>query len=210
MQENTIQTDALLKNLREGNDKAVNELLERHRTPLRRMIELRLDRQMARRVDASDVVQDVFIEASGRLREYLENPRLPFHVWLRHLARDRMIDLHRRHRGALRRSMDREQALPVSQENSGDQLMDQFKDDELTPAAENIRREFEERFLLALEQLEADDREMILMRHFEQLGNNEVAEILGLTPPAAGMRHLRALRKLRNVLGEDGLSLPGT
>ncbi len=210
MQENTIQTDALLQNLREGNDKAVNELLERHRTPLRRMIELRLDRQMARRVDASDVVQDVFIEASGRLREYLENPRLPFHVWLRHLARDRMIDLHRRHRGALRRSMDREQALPVSQENSGDQLMDQFKDDELTPAAENIRREFEERFLLALEQLEADDREMILMRHFEQLGNNEVAEILGLTPPAAGMRHLRALRKLRNVLGEDGLSLPGT
>ncbi|ADG69312.1 RNA polymerase sigma-70 factor [Planctopirus limnophila DSM 3776] len=210
MQENTIQTDALLKNLREGNDKAVNELLERHRTPLRRMIELRLDRQMARRVDASDVVQDVFMEASGRLREYLENPRLPFHVWLRHLARDRMIDLHRRHRGALRRSMDREQALPVSQENSGDQLMDQFKDDELTPAAENIRREFEERFLLALEQLEADDREMILMRHFEQLGNNEVAEILGLTPPAAGMRHLRALRKLRNVLGEDGLSLPGT
>ncbi|QDV28321.1 RNA polymerase sigma factor CnrH [Planctopirus ephydatiae] len=210
MQENTIQTDALLQNLREGNDKAVNELLERHRTPLRRMIELRLDRQMARRVDASDVVQDVFMEASGRLREYLENPRLPFHVWLRHLARDRMIDLHRRHRGALRRSMDREQALPVSQENSGDQLMDQFKDDELTPAAENIRREFEERFLLALEQLEADDREMILMRHFEQLGNNEVAEILGLTPPAAGMRHLRALRKLRNVLGEDGLSLPGT
>lgn len=210
MQENTIQTDALLQNLREGNDKAVNELLERHRTPLRRMIELRLDRQMARRVDASDVVQDVFMEASGRLREYLENPRLPFHVWLRHLARDRMIDLHRRHRGALRRSMDREQALPVSQENSGDQLMDQFKDDELTPAAENIRREFEERFLLALEQLETDDREMILMRHFEQLGNNEVAEILGLTPPAAGMRHLRALRKLRNVLGEDGLSLPGT
>ncbi len=210
MQENTIETDALLKNLREGNDKAVNELLERHRTPLRRMIELRLDRQMARRVDASDVVQDVFMEASGRLREYLENPRLPFHVWLRHLARDRMIDLHRRHRGALRRSMDREQALPVSQENSGDQLMDQFKDDELTPAAENIRREFEERFLLALEQLETDDREMILMRHFEQLGNNEVAEILGLTPPAAGMRHLRALRKLRNVLGEDGLSLPGT
>ncbi|MBA4031862.1 MAG: RNA polymerase factor sigma-70 [Planctomyces sp.] len=209
MQEDTLQTDALLKNAREGNDDAVNALLERHRSSLRRMIELRLDRQMARRVDASDVVQDVLIEATGRLREYLDNPRLPFHVWLRHLARDRMIDLHRRHRGAQRRSMDREQALPAGPENSGDNLLEQFRDDELTPAAENIRREFEERFLAALGQLEPDDREVILMRHFEQLGNTEVAEVLGLTPPAAGMRHLRALRKLKSVLGDGGLSLPG-
>jgi RNA polymerase sigma-70 factor (ECF subfamily) len=197
-------TQLLLAQAGAGNAAAVNQLLDRHRDSLRRLIALRLDRALARRVDASDIVQDVLFEANQRLRDYLADPRLPFHLWLRHLAKDRVIEMHRQHRGAQRRSLDREQSLngPEFADRSGLDLADQLRDGELTPAAENIRREFEQRFLAALEQLEEDDRDIILMRHVEQLGNSEAAAALGLTPAAAGMRHLRALRKLRGLLGD--------
>ena len=197
-------TQNLLANAKGGDRAAVNRLLERHRVSLRKLISLRLDRQIARRVDASDVVQDVLLEANTRLQDYLADPRMPFHLWLRQLAQDRMIDLHRRHRGAQRRSLDREQSLAVPQfaDRSGFDLMGQLADHELTPAAASIRKELEARFVVALDQLEDEDREIVLMRHFEQLGNSAVAEALGLSAAAAGMRHLRALRKLRAILGE--------
>ena len=197
-------TQNLLAEARSGDRTAVNRLLERHRTSLRKLIQLRLDRQIARRADASDVVQDVLLEASTRLKDYLSDPRMPFHLWLRQLAKDRMIDMHRRHRGAQRRSLDREQSLasPQFADQSGLDLMGQLADHELTPAAASIRKELETRFLTALEQLEEEDREILLMRHFEQLGNSETAAALELSPAAAGMRHLRALRKLRAILGE--------
>ncbi len=201
---NSQETQELLAGAGKGNPEAVNALLEKHRTALRRMVQLRLDRQIARRVDASDIVQDVLLEANTRLADYLNDPRMPFHLWLRHMARDRVIDMHRRHRGAQRRTLDREQSLtgPEFNDRSSMDLAAQFADQQLTPAAENIRRELEARFLVALEQLDDDDRDIILMRHFEQLGNSEAAEALGLSPAAAGMRHLRALRKLRTILGE--------
>lgn len=202
---NTQETQHLLAEAQQGDVAAVNRLLDRHRESLRQLVRLRLDRAMARRVDASDIVQDVLLEANQRLSDYLADPRLPFHLWLRHLAKDRIIDMHRQHRGAQRRSLDREQPLAAnaSPDRSAFDLGGQLVDPELTPAAANIRRELEERFLVAVEQLEDDDREIILMRHFEQLGNNEVATVLGLSPAAAGMRHLRALRKLRAILGDQ-------
>ena len=201
--ENTV-TQELLADAGRGKSDAVNQLLERHRAALRKLVQLRLDRKIARRVDASDIVQDVLLEANQRLQEYLADPRMPFHLWLRHLAKDRMIDMHRRHRGAQRRSLDRERSLASRQfgDQSSFDLVSQLAASELTPAAETIRRELEQRFLTALEQLDEDDRDILLMRHFEQLGNSETAEVLGLSTAAAGMRHLRALRKLRAILGE--------
>jgi len=198
------QTQEILASARQGNADAVNRLLERHRAALRRLVQMRLDRKIAQRVDASDIVQDVLLEANDRLQDYLRDPKMPFHLWLRHLAKDRMIDMHRQHRGAQRRSMDREQALasPSFAGQSSFDLAGQLKDDELTPAAASIRKELEARFLAALDKMEDEDREILLMRHFEQLGNNETAEALGLSAAAAGMRHLRALRKLRSILGE--------
>jgi RNA polymerase sigma-70 factor (ECF subfamily) len=197
-------TQQLLLDAGRGDPAAVNALLERHRETLRRLVQVRLDRAIARRVDASDIVQDVLIEANTRLKDYLADPRMPFHLWLRHLAKDRVIEMHRRHRGAQRRSLDREQAVgaPAYGDRSSLDLGRMLVDQELTPAAENIRRELEQRFLTAVEQLDEDDRDIILMRHFEQLGNSEAAAALGLSPAAAGMRHLRALRKLRSILGE--------
>ncbi len=198
------ETLQLLNNAGDGDAAAVNQLLERHRNSLRRAVHLRLDRALARRIDASDIVQDVLVEANTRLADYLRDPRLPFHLWLRQLAKDRIIDMHRRHRSAQRRSVDREQGMsvPGTGGHSSINLAGLLPDAELTPAAAALRRELQERFLLALEQLEEDDREMILMRHVEQLGNTEVAQALDLTPAAAGMRHLRALRKLRAILGD--------
>src|SRR5581483_9357196 len=108
------QTRALLDRAAAGDPAAVDDLLARHREPLRRAVDLRLDPALARRVDASDIVQAVLVEASRRLREYLRNPTMPFHLWLRHLAKDRVIGAHRFHRQAQRRSLDREQAqLPA-------------------------------------------------------------------------------------------------
>ncbi len=99
------------------------------------MIQMRLDQAVARRVDASDVVQDVLLEASQRLAEYIQNPSMPFHLWLRQLAKDRVIDMHRRHRGAQRRSVDREHVLShlASDERSAADLASLLKDQELTP-----------------------------------------------------------------------------
>ncbi|MEX0702557.1 MAG: sigma-70 family RNA polymerase sigma factor [Planctomycetales bacterium] len=200
----TDETQRLLGEVRDGAAHAVDRLIERHRPALRRLVQARLDRAVQRRVDASDVVQDVLVEAHRRLDDYLRDPRMPFHLWLRHLAQDRIIDMHRRHRAAQRRSVDREQPLhsPQFADRSSLDLAAALRDHELTPAAATIRRELEQRFLAALDELGEDDREIILMRHFEHLGNGEAAAALGISPPAAGMRYLRALRRLRAILGE--------
>ncbi len=168
------------------------------------MIDLRLDRALGRRVDASDVVQEVLLKANQRLPEYLKAPVLPFHLWLRQIARDHIIDQHRRHRVAGRRSIDRERPLapPAFADQSSLDLAAQLRDPGVTPAAAALRAELSRRFQQALGELNEDDREIILLRHFEQLSNSEAAQTLGLTEPAAGMRHLRALRRLRAVLGE--------
>ena len=105
------RTRELLSAARDGDQDAVEGLMDRHRDALRKLVDHRMDRAIGRRVDASDVVQDVLLEASNRLGKYLDQPTLPFHLWLRQLARDRLIDMHRRHRKAQRRSVDRERPL---------------------------------------------------------------------------------------------------
>jgi RNA polymerase sigma-70 factor (ECF subfamily) len=175
------------------------------REPLRKVIGLRLDPAVARRVDASDIVQDVLVEANQRLTEYLKKPDMPFHLWLRHLAQDRIIDTHRRHRLAQRRSVDREQpiARPAWADESSVSLVAQLIDTERTPTSEAIQQELQRKLAAAVDQLSDDDREIILMRHHEALSNQEVARALGLTEAAASMRYLRALRRLRTVLVPD-------
>ncbi len=137
------KTEELLINARGGDAAAVNQLLDRHRDALRRLMRMRMDPALQRRVDASDIVQDVLVDANRRLQEYLGNPVMPFHLWLRQMAKDRIIDAHRRHRVAAKRSIDREQplAVPVGPDGSTMQLMAELCDRELTPAANVARRE---------------------------------------------------------------------
>jgi RNA polymerase sigma-70 factor (ECF subfamily) len=194
-------TLVLLDRARRGDAGAVNGLLERHREAIKRMIDRRMDRGVQRRVDASDIVQDVLLEANRRLGEYLSNPTMPFQLWLRHMARDRLIDAHRRHRVAASRSVDREVPLAADDDRSGVQLAGVVADRELTPAAAATWHELERRFAAAVEALDEADRQIVLLRHFEHLSTAEAAEVLGLSKPAAGMRYLRAMRRLRTLLG---------
>jgi RNA polymerase sigma-70 factor (ECF subfamily) len=181
-------TLVLLDRARRGDDGAVNGLLERHREAIKRMIDRRMDRGVQRRVDASDIVQDVLLEANRRLGEYLSNPTMPFQLWLRHMARDRLIDAHRRHRVAASRSVDREVPLAADDDRSGADLA-------------GVVADRERRFATAVDALDDMDRQIVLLRHFEHLSTAEAAAVLGLSKPAAGMRYLRAMRRLRTLLG---------
>lgn len=200
----TEKTEHLLAEAQAGDAGAVNRLLDRHRDAVRRMIDLRMDRVLKRRVDASDIVQEVMIEANRRLTTYLADPAMPFHLWLRQMAKDRLIDAHRRHRQTARRSMDREQPLVAA---AGDQssvnLVAQLRDQELTPAAAATWNELQRRFENACSQLDDRDQEIVVMRHFEHLSNSEAAESLKLTPQATSMRYLRAMRRLRALLEDE-------
>ncbi|MFO0915546.1 MAG: sigma-70 family RNA polymerase sigma factor [Pirellulales bacterium] len=204
---NAETTQELLDGVRAGETDAAGKLLERHRESLRRLVMLRLDRRIQQRMDASDIVQEVMLEANRRLATYLDNPCMPFHLWLRQMARDRIIDAHRRHRASHKRSVDREQSLAVAAapDRSTMELAAQICDQELTPAAAATMEELYRRFVLAIDQLEESDRDVILMRHFEHLSNQEIAQALELTEPAASMRYLRAMRRLRKVLSDDAL-----
>ena len=198
----SIKTHELLTGARQGDGGAVNRLLDRHRHALHRMIELRLDQKIQGRIDVSDVVQEVLVEANRRLPQYLENPVMSFHLWVRQIAKDRIIDAHRRHRVSAKRSVDREQSLavPAASDRSTFDLVAQIRDPELTPAAAAARQEMAHLVEQALRQLGEQDCETIIMRHYEQLSNSEIAEVLGLTEPAASMRYLRAVRRLKQLL----------
>ncbi len=200
------QTETLLAAAREGDADAVNQLLDRHRDPVRRLVQLRLDRRVQQRVDVSDVVQDVMFEANGRLQAYLDNPVMAFHLWLRQIAWDHMIDAYRRHRKSAKRDMDREQPLVAAggADQSTIELAGQLCDPELTPQAAAAQRELAQHVERTIELLDEQDREIILMRHYEHLTNQEVAEALGLNSPAASMRYLRAIRRLRELLQSKG------
>src|SRR5438128_8064291 len=144
---NSADTQELLDKAKRGDGQAVEALLTRHRESVRRMIDLRLDPAIVQRVDASDVVQEVLLEASRRLQDFLRQPAMPFHLWLRHIAKDHVIDAHRKHHQAKKRGVNREQPLarPGWASRSSLDLAGQLVDQELTPASAAIRQELERR-----------------------------------------------------------------
>lgn len=200
-----LQTEQLLAQAKDGDEGAINELMHRHRNSLRQLVRMRLDQQIQRRVDVSDVVQDVLIEANRRLQRYLDNPIMPFHLWLRQIARDRIIDAHRRHRVSSRRSVDREQQLsaPRGYDQSSLNLASIIGDDRLTPAAATLQKEIARRIEQAITKLDEKDSEIVIMRHYELLTNQEIAQALDLSEPAASMRYLRAVRRLKSIIQDE-------
>ena len=141
--------------LGEAMQHAVNRLLERHRDAVRRLVQMRLDQKIQRRIDVSDVVQDVFVEANRRLRESLQGPVMPFHLWLRHIARDRIIDAHRRHRVSAKRSVDREQSLTPAGPPTAPRASWPLRwDQQLTPGAAATQKELTQRVEEAISRLE--------------------------------------------------------
>ncbi|MGA2436745.1 MAG: sigma-70 family RNA polymerase sigma factor, partial [Bryobacteraceae bacterium] len=178
------------------------DLLARHRGRLHRMVELRLDRRLQGRIDPSDVIQDAFLEASSRLPDYLANPSMPFFVWLRFLVAQKLMILHRHHLATQARDARREVSLyPGSlPEASSAALARQLLGRLTSPSQAVLRTERKLRLEAALNLMEAIDREVLLLRHFEELGNLETASVLGITPAAANNRYVRALKRLKDIL----------
>jgi RNA polymerase sigma-70 factor (ECF subfamily) len=195
-------TRDLLDQVRAGRPRAIDQLVDRHRSYVRRVVELRLDPQLRARVDPSDVVQEAQLEAVRRLGGYLEQPPMPFRLWLRQLAYDRLLMLHRYHVGAARRTAKRDVALPDwSSVLLGQQLLDAGP----SPAERLSRHELARRVRGAVAGLGEADREVLLLRNFEGLSNQEAAQVLGIAPAAASQRYGRALLRLRNLLVAGGL-----
>jgi RNA polymerase sigma-70 factor (ECF subfamily) len=193
--------ELLVERARRGDAAARAELLARHRERLRQMIAVRMDRRLLARIDPSDVVQDALVDAHSRLSEYLQECRIPFYPWLRQLALERLIDLHRRQIQAGRRSVAREetrsQGLP---DESALDLANRLVASGTSPSGRLVREELCVRVRQALLQLPPRDHEVLVLRHLEQLSMAEIAAILGITEGAAKVRHVRALERIRTVL----------
>ena len=187
----------------EGNDeRAVVALFEQHRARLRRMVRLRLDRRLQGRVDPSDVLQEAHLEVARRAKEYLADPAMPAFLWLRWITGERLLDAHRRHLGAAMRNADLEVslhrgALPQATSVS---LAELLLGRLTSPTRAARRAEMQLRLQDVLNTMDPIDREVLTLRHFEELSNSEVAEVLGLTKSAASNRYMRALMRLKETL----------
>lgn len=198
-------SDELLARAGHGDGAARSRLLDRHRGRLRRMVAVRLDPRLAARVDPSDVVQETLAEAHRRLDDYLAAKPVPFYPWLRQLAQDRLADLYRRHVRAARRAVGREEpAGPALSNESVAELAHRLAAPAPGPSEAAHRREQAGRLRAALGRLPDTDREVLVLRHLEQLSPHEIAAVLGVSPAVVYTRHLRALRRLRRVLDEEG------
>jgi RNA polymerase sigma-70 factor (ECF subfamily) len=193
----------LLRRAGVGDTSALGQLLDQHRTRLRRMIRLRLDTRLQGRIDASDVLQEAYLEAAQRLAEYLRDPKMPFYLWLRFLTGQKLQTLRRRHLGAEARDAAREVSLfaGAMPEASSACLAAQLMGRLTAPLQAVIRAEMKLRLQNALNEMEPMDREVLAMRHFEQLNNAETAEALGISPSGASSRYVRALKRLKEILG---------
>jgi RNA polymerase sigma-70 factor, ECF subfamily len=195
------EVEELLVRAGQGDVQARDELLSRHRARLWRMIAVRLDRQMAARIDASDIVQEALTEAAGRLSDYVSNRPLPFYPWLRHIAWQHLLKCRQRHIGAQRRSVARERReLADFNDESAARLADRLVADDTSPSGQAIRSEERERVRAALALLPARDHEVLVLRHLELLSPGEIGAVLGLSTGAVMTRHTRALERLRALL----------
>jgi RNA polymerase sigma-70 factor, ECF subfamily len=201
------ETPKLIEQVLRGDQRALGELLGRHRERLRRMVALRLDWRLRGRVDPSDVLQEACLDAARRLPEYHTNPTMPFFLWLRFLVGQRLLDEHRKHLGAAARDAGREISLyrGALPETSSTALAAHLLGRLTTPSQAAIRAERKIRLQEALNSLDPIDREVLALRHFEELSNGETAAVLGLDKSAASKRYARALIRLKEILA----SMPG-
>jgi RNA polymerase sigma-70 factor (ECF subfamily) len=205
--DDSADTAELVQRARAGDRAAVNDLLTRYRQRLHRMVDMRLDRRLQGRIDPSDVLQDAYVDVLTRLEEYLRNPRLPLFLWLRLVVGERLMKLHRHHLGTQMRDAGREVslyrgALPAA---SSAALAAQLLGKQTSPTEAVVRAERMMRLQEALNTLDLMDREILSLRHFEELTSAEAAQVLDIEEAAAAKRYVRALKRLKTILA----AMPG-
>jgi RNA polymerase sigma-70 factor, ECF subfamily len=199
----SADTQELLERVEAGDRAALGELLDRHRDLVRRFVELRLDPRMLPRLDPSDVVQEAQLEVARRIGEYLARRPMPFRLWLHRTALENLLRLRRQHVEAECRSVSREVSLSDS---SSVLLARHLMRAHGAPARQMVEEELKERVREAVAELDETDREVLLLRTFEGLDNQETACVLGLEPGTASKRYGRALLHLRKVMLDRGIT----
>jgi RNA polymerase sigma-70 factor (ECF subfamily) len=200
--EATGNESELLHRASGGDQEALRALLERYRDRLKRMVHLRLSRRLAGRVDESAVIQESYLDVARRLDEYLKGPPTAFFLWLRNVTESKLSEVHRRHLGGQGGDSEREVTLhrgglPIADSVS---LAAQLLGKLAAPSPSEIRVETRIRVQEALNSMDPIDREVLALKHFEQLSTGEIAEVLGLSQAATGSRYLRAIKRLRTLL----------
>jgi RNA polymerase sigma-70 factor, ECF subfamily len=206
MTDDGSETEDLVRRAKAGDERALAALFTRNCERLKRMVRLRLDRRLSGRVDASDVLQEAYLEAHKRLADYSEK-EMPFFLWLRLVTGQKLTDVHRQHLGAKMRDAGLEVSLyqGALPQASSVSLAAQLLGRLTSPSVAAVRAEMQLKLQEALNGMDPLDREVLALRHFEELSNSEVAAVLGLTKTAASNRYLRALKRLKAILA----TLPG-
>ncbi len=210
-QPRSCETEELMARAQTGDGQALNALFSRHRDRLKRMVEMRLDGRLQARIDPSDVVQDAYLEAAERLREHARNPSLPFFLWLRLVVGERLTTLHRQHLGTRMRDAGLEISIyrsPLPAASSA-ALAAHLLGRQTSPSQAAVRAERMLRAQEALNGMEPLDREVLALRHFEQLSTAETAQALDIDIASAAKRYVRALKRLKDSLARMPGGLKG-
>ena len=190
----------------ENHSQVWEQLISEHRDKLRRMVEFRMSPRLRGRVDASDVIQETFIEAARVIENSMQNTDIPVHVWLRRLANQKMIQAHRKHLGAACRDAGREQQKGQAEAMASSYSIARYLVGNFTSPSNAAIRDEKRRLLeVALDQMDPLDREVLTLRHFEQLSGPESAEILGVSHDVVKKRYVRALEKLQRIMANSGV-----
>ena len=203
-------TEALLDRAAAGDRSAWGALLTSHQQRLARVVAFRLDPRLRGRVDADDVLQDAFAEATAHREDYFRGEGVPLFLWLRGVVGNKLLEVHRHHLGTRMRDANLERPIDAGR-GAGDTsaaLCAHLTAGQTRPSVAAARGEARARLTDALAAMDPTDREVLALRHFEQLTNAEAAQVLGIQERAAAKRYLRALQRLREILSEmpGGLS----
>lgn len=193
----------LQKRLQEEDQQALADIFAQHRERLWRTIHFRMDPQLRGRIDPDDVLQETYLAAAKRLVHYKKSAMSPF-VWLRAITQQTLIDLHRRHVGAKKRSAEKEVAIHqrTPQHDTSAAMVIQLVGNMTSPSQAIMKQEVQKQIEHAIEGMDNIDREVLALRHFEELSNSEVAEVLEIEQKAASIRYIRALKRLKGILSQ--------
>jgi RNA polymerase sigma-70 factor, ECF subfamily len=204
MPDESTKTEPLLAPASTGDGAAWGELLTVHQERLMRMVAFRMDPRVRGRIDAADVVQEAFVEASAHREVYFRAPTVPLFLWLRGVVSNKLLEMHRHHLGAHLRDAKRDRPIdgPSRPDDTSAALCAHLTAGLTRASVAAVHGEVKARLAEALDAMDPTDREVLAMRHFEQLTNAEAAQVIGIQERAAAKRYLRALARLKQILSQ--------